>query len=265
MSGTLPGGGEPTVARSGAGDSNSIFVDPAVRRMAWLAAFMLIAFLATIVGALFFGILNPPAPRTAVERDLAIAAATIESNEASATPEDWYVYADALVSAAQYVKAERVIETARSNGIEDPAKQYFGLVAARLALARGDHQRALEESEAAMKALETQLEVEREAYEASKQPSVMIAEGLGANYESLRLIRAEAYEALGRFDEAISELDAYLDGNPRAADILVWRGDLRVENGDREGALADYKSASTYLPGDEALAEKLADLGASNE
>jgi len=286
MSEPLPGGGQSYGARLGDEDSTvqantessrhigatrpapvpgSMFGDPAVRRMAWLAAFMLVAFLATIVGALFFGILNPPAPRTAVERDLAIAEAKIESNGADVTAEDWYKYTNALVATGQFGKAERMIQTAEAGGFEDPAKQYFGLVKTRLALARGDHELALRESESAMKALEAQLEVEEAAYEATKRPSVMIAEGLGVNHQTLQLLRAETLEALERHDEAIGELDAYLERNTRAADILVWRGDLKVASGDTAGAIDDYKNASTYLPGDDSLAEKLSALGASND
>jgi len=227
MSEPLPREGEQLGAREGAerpARGNSMFADPLVRTMGWAGAFMLVAFLATIVGALFFGILDPPAPRTAVERDLAIAASKIESNEASATSEDWYDYADALVASGRYSKADRVIQAARSGGFEDPAKQYFGLVETRLAIARGDFELALKESETAMKALESQLRVEEEAYEATKRPSVMIAEGLGENYQTLQLLRAEAFEALERYGEAVGELDAYLEKNTRAADILVWRG-----------------------------------------
>lgn len=244
---------------------HTAFADPVVRKMAWVAALVVVAFLATVVSALFFGIINPPAPRTAMERDLAIAEARIESAEATLTSQDWYTYANALVSAGQYSKAERTIETAVGSGLEDPSKQYFGLVKTRLAIAREDFETALEESEIAMTALEAQMEVERQAYEATGKPSTMIADGLGENYQTLQLLRAEAFEALGRYDEAIAELDAYLEKNARAADILVWRGDLKAASGDREGARADYNSASTYLPGDQALAGKLADLGASND
>jgi tetratricopeptide (TPR) repeat protein len=231
--------------------------------MAWVGGFMLVAFLATVVSALLLGVLNPSAPRTAVERDLARTEMLVESKTATATAEDWYRYTTALVSSGQYGKAERMIRIARDGGFEDPAKQYLGLAEVRLDLARGDYEKVIEHSDAAISALEAQLEIEKKQFEATKKPTVMIAEGLGENYETLLLNRAEAFEELGRLNEAIAELDKYLEKNSRAADILVWRGDLKAASGDTEGAIADYTSASAYMPGDEALADKLNELGAN--
>ncbi|MBN2404726.1 MAG: hypothetical protein JXE06_04015 [Coriobacteriia bacterium] len=237
-----------------------IFADPVVRRLAWVGAIMLLAFLATVVSALAFGVINPPAPRTAVEQELALAEAEIEAGEADA--EDWYEYIGALITSEQYSKAERMIQSARDGGYEDPAKQYLLLVKVRLDLARGDYELALEDSQTAMDALEAQLDIELKLYEQTKQPTTMIADGLGANYDTLHLNRAEAFEVLGRVDEAILELDEYLAGSERAADILVWRGDLKAESGDIAGARADYTSAAVYMPGDSSIAEKLEGLGA---
>jgi tetratricopeptide (TPR) repeat protein len=255
---------EPSVTSSPPA-RGSMFTDPLVRRMGWAGAFMLVAFLATIVGALFFGILDPPAPRTAVERDLSIAQAKIESNEASATPEDWYNYATGLIATEQYSKAQRILDTARANEIEDPTKQYLGLAQVRLDLARKEYERAIEHADEAMRALETQYAIEKERFEATQQGSAMLAEGLAGNYDRLRLSKAEALEELGRFDEAIVDLNGYLENNERAADILVWRGDLKARTGDTSGAIADYEAASTFMPGDEALVAKLEKLGASND
>lgn len=244
---------------------SGMFADPVVRRLSWLGALMLVAFLATVVSALFFGILNPPAPRTAVERDLALAEKRIESAETTLTPEDWYQYTTALVASGQYTKAERMIQAARDGGFEDPRKQYLGISEVRLDLAREDWEKALEHADAAMKALEDQRALDQKEFEATQKATSLISEGLGENYDILRLNRVEALEKLGRLDEAIATLDDYLADNPRAADILVWRGDLKVETGDTDGAIEDYKAASAFQPGDEELAKKLKDLGASND
>lgn len=240
--------------------STGMFADPVVRRMAWVGALVLLVFLITVVSALFFGILNPPAPRTAVERELALAEAKIDAE--SLAPEDWYAYITALVSSGQYGKAERMIETARVGGFEDPAKQYLGVAQVQLDLARGRWEDALSHSEAAMRALEEQLEVEKARYEETGKPTTMIAEGLGRNNDALHLNRAEAFEKLGRTDEAIAELDAYLENNERAADILAWRGDLKADAGDTASAIDDYRSALEYTPGDAELLSRLENLGA---
>lgn len=252
---------KPRVASAPTG----IFADPVVRGLAWVGAIVLVIFLVTVASALFFGVLNPPAPRTATERDLAIAEQRIESAETTLTAEDWYRYTTALVASEQYTKAERMIKEALDGGYEDPQKQYLGLAQVRLDIAREDWDAALEHADAAMEALETQLEKDSEVFKTTQKASLLVAEGLGENYDILRLNRAEALENLGRPDEAIVMLDEYLIENERAADILVWRGDLKVETGDTAGAIEDYQAASTYLPGDEELAEKLKDLGATND
>ncbi len=257
--------GETTEVSSVSARGDSMFADPLVRTMGWAGAFMVVAFLATVVGALFFGILDPPAPRTAVERDLAIAQAKIESSDSTATAQDWYAYATALVSTGQYTKAERIIETARDQGVEDPTKQYIALAQVRLDLARSEYEAAVEHAQTAMEALEAEYEMAQKRFEETQQGSPILAEGLTGNYDMLRLNKAEALEALGRLDEAITELDGYLANNERAADILLWRGDLKAETGDTSGAIEDYQAASIFMPGDESLAEKLAKLGVSDD
>jgi len=240
-----------------------MFDDPVVRRLAWTGAIVFVAFLATVASALAFGVINPPAPRTAVEQDLAIAETKIDAGSTAAV--DWFDYISALIASGQYSKAGRMIDAATEAGYEDPAKQYLLVAKVRLDLLRGDYELALADSELAMQALEAQLKIELERYEQTKQPTTMIADGLGENYEILRLNRAEAYEELGRLDEAIAAVDGYLAENTRAADIIVWRGDLKAELGDTAGAMNDYREASTYLPGDEGLATKLEGLGAADE
>lgn len=242
---------------------SSIFEDPIVRRLAWVGAAMLVAFLATVVSALAFGVINSPVPRTAVEQELAVAETRIGAGDADA--KDWYDYISALISSKQYTKAKRMIQTAQAGGFDDPAQQYLLVAQVRLDLARGDYEEAIGNSEVAMRALEAQLKVEKELYEKTKKPSTMIADGLGDNYDSLRLNRAEAFEKLGRLDEAIAMLDDYLAENAVAADVLVWRGDMKVAAGDTAGAIVDYKAASVFMPGDEALLKKLEGLGAKNE
>jgi tetratricopeptide (TPR) repeat protein len=252
-------------ARAASAASGTAFDDPVVRRLAWLAGLLVVAFLATIVSALFFGVLNPPAPRTALERELSVARARVESTDTTATGQDWYDYSVALIAAKQYSKAERIIKQGTDGGFEDPTKQYFALAQTRLDIAQKDYEAALTHSKEGMTGLEKRYQEEQERFKATQQASDFYALGLTGNYDEFRLLRAEAFESLKRYDEAIAELDGYLTNQARAADILVWRGDLKVKAGDKQGAVADYENASMYMPGDTALAKKLEDLGASND
>jgi tetratricopeptide (TPR) repeat protein len=239
------------------------FDDPVVRALAWLGAIVGVLFLAAVVSALVLGVLDPPAPRTAVERDLSLAESQIDAG--SVDPQIWYNYVSALIATNQYARAERMIGRARDAKIDNPAKQYMLVALTRLDLARGNYEKAIADSDDAIVALQKQLEYEQEQFQATKTPTTMIAEGLGPNYEVLQLLRAEAFVGLDKTAEAIASLDTYLELNARAADILVWRGDLKAESGDNDGAIADYKAASQYLPGDTELQDKLTKLGASDE
>jgi beta-phosphoglucomutase-like phosphatase (HAD superfamily) len=55
--------------------------------------------------------------------------------------------------------------------------------------------------------------------------------------------------------------DEYLEERPTAADILVRRGYLRIENGDTKGAEADFRSALKFLPNDPAALDGLKQIG----
>lgn len=237
--------------------------DPLVRRMVYGSFFLVIIFLATVVSALWFGVLNPPAPRTSVERELMLAERLVSSN--SSDPKAWDAYVSALIASKQYAKAQDVVNKAKRAKIDDPAKQYFGLAQVRLDMADEDYSKAIKNADETIKALEKQLEVETKKYKATGNPTTMTSEGLGSTYESLLLLKAEAYEKLGKDKQAIESLDKYLILNPRAADILVWRGDLKMAIGDKKGAGVDYKDASQYVRGDKELEAKLRDAGVTND
>jgi tetratricopeptide (TPR) repeat protein len=240
---------------------SGFFADPVARAMAWVTGLLVMAYLATVVGALIFGMLGNAAPRTAVEQRLMVNRAAVEAG--SQDPVVWSLYIDALISDGQYGRAQTMIDRAVTARYEDPAKQYFGLERARLDLARKQYEQAVKDADTTLKALIVQRDKEVEAARTSGTPTSMSSGDLGENYFTLLQVKAQALEGLGRSSDAIAVLDEYLLAKPRDADILVWRGDLKVTAGDATGALADYKDASRYLPGDTDLQKKIAETGAA--
>ena len=112
-----------------------------------------------------------------------------------------------------------------------------------------------------MKALEAEYEMAQKRFEETQQGSPILAEGLTGNYDMLRLNKAEALEALGTARRSHRRARR-LPGKQRAGcRHPVWRGDLKAETGDTSGAIEDYQAASIFMPGDESLAEKLAEAG----
>lgn len=240
----------------------TIFNDPVVRRMGLVAAVVVLLYLATVVGSLFMGLIGPnTAPRTAVEQRLSVSRAEVEAG--SQDPVVWAAYIDALIAQKQYSRAQTMIDRAVAAKYEDPTKQYFGLAQASLDLARQNYTQAIKSADTAMKALEKKRDEVVAQYLKDSKPAVMSTGELGDNYYLLLQVKAEAYEKLGKTPEAIAALDTYLVQYPRAADILEWRGDLKVDAGDNQGALVDYKDASQYMPGDTDLEKKIAETGAA--
>ncbi len=59
---------------------------------------------------------------------------------------------------------------------------------------------------------------------------------------------ANALAAVGNLQQATRELDAFIATNPRAADALLARGELRLRGGSAETALQDLRAASSQAP-----------------
>jgi tetratricopeptide (TPR) repeat protein len=254
-------------ARATAGSTRSLgrrsgfFGDPVVRMLAWLTGLLIMAYLATVVGALYFGVLGNPAPRTAVEQRLMVNRSEVEAG--SQDPVVWSHYIEALIADGQYGRAETMIDRALAAKYEDPTKQYFGLARARLDLARRRYAEAIKDADAAMASLTEMRDKAVAQFRLDGSPSAMSTGDLGDVYYALLQVKAQALEESGRGPEAIDVLDSYLTSRPRDADILVWRGDLEAAAGDYAAAVADYKEASRYMPGDADLQRKIAETGAS--
>lgn len=69
---------------------------------------------------------------------------------------------------------------------------------------------------------------------------------INAGCDECYVARAEIFRVLERHEKAFSDLSMALDINPFSPQVLIRRGKLRLETGDKEGACADFKRASIY-------------------
>jgi tetratricopeptide (TPR) repeat protein len=224
----------------------SMWDDRRVRAMGTFAVLMLIAFLATLISVLYFGLIGgESAPRTALERDVVVTESVVRSQEETPTADNWQSYVLALIADNQHQRARQTIAEVDANGAVDQSRGANMLYcSAVLAHAQGRTDEALdlftEVMDVTLEAYTTELERPED-----DTPNWALAMGVHRNYLLSALDRANIYREQERWDEM---LDEYLEFEPRAANVLADRAHLKLQTGDREGAEADYREALRYVP-----------------
>ncbi len=237
---------------------SSIFDDPVVRKMAFVAVGILIIFLVTVVSALITGVIQPGGPRTVLERDISVSGAAVRAGTTDTSV--WARHISALILDGQFGRAENILATAKAS-LDDSATADIVLSEARLLRAQGQYEEALEVAEAAR----TQLREHHEGRLAQAGPVANAArlEGLHDNYDIAVLVKAEIYRDMEKWDSVLEQYDIFIETNPGAADILTDRGDVKFEMGDRSGAEADYREALRFYPDYEEALVGLERIGSS--
>lgn len=240
---------------------NEMFRDPVVRRMTYVAIGLVILFLATVVGALFTGVIaRSDNVDTAAERDLLIA-----KNSAlapGATGESWAPYIDALTASGDLRQAQLTLEHAKSSL---PATV---TVVPGLDLSEARLLRAQERYEAAVDAARSAMDGYDAAQQARLDKGGTVAEtareiGVDYRYYEAALVAAYSYVELSRWEEAVEMFDIYLAHETSAADIFVDRGNAKAELKDNAGAEADFRQALRFVPYDEGAKAGLEKIGAA--
>jgi len=235
-----------------------MMADPVVRTMAGIAVAIVIVFLISVVGVLLSGVATPTGPRTLNENALSVAGAAIREGDADAAT--WGAYIAALIANERYSQAQNAIEDGMAS-TDDSGTAEFAVAEARLSIARKDYQQSISVADEGQKAIK---EAYQEKIDAGGQAALTAKnDGLHENWFILALLKADAYKALGDWPKSIEQLDAYLAEYPQAADILVDRGEAKIEAQDTEGAEADFRSALRFIPDDERAIAGLAKIGAT--
>lgn len=247
---------EASVKQASATARPSIFLDPMVRRMTWIAVGLVIVFLLLVLSALLTGVIGSTGPRTLAERELAVSRAAVESG--STNPDDWSAYIAALIENRQYGRAKSVIKQGRES-VNDSQTADFALAEARLYRAQKKYEDAIDAADKAMK----QIKSEHDKLVAAGGPQSKTVEvlGLDDNYYDAALVKAYSYESLGEYDKAIEQFDIYIKKTAGAADILVDRGRAKIKTGDTAGAEDDFRTALKFIPNDPEALKGLDEIG----
>jgi len=234
----------------------SMFDDPMVRTLGYFAFGLTVIFLITALSAVLTGVTDRGGPRSLAEREVAVAGAAV--SQGSKDPAVVGTYIAALISSGQYGRAEREIATARKS-IDDSTTAEFTLAEARVLSARGKYQEAIRAGERALKQIDDAHQTTIKA--GGEKARVARNNGLHANYFDATLLIAYAHRDLKQWDKAIASFDVYIKANPSAADILIDRGNAKIEVGDKAGAEQDFRTALKYIPDSEEALSGLSRIG----
>ena len=221
--------------------ADSMFSDPVVRALAGVLVVLVVLFLSTIVAALVLGVIGTDTPRTARERDLLMG--QYETEAGSIDPTVWKQYIGALIDSGRIQEAQQVVDRGMVV-LDNTSGADMTFAQAQIYYSDGKYEQAIETATEGMDALtayhESQL-ANPDSAESKGQP-------ISENYWGMLYLRAISYRELGRLDEALTDLDTYLEESAAASDVLTVRGDIHYELGDTEAAEADYRRALTHLP-----------------
>lgn len=231
--------------------------DPVESALQFAILGVIIVGLVGIAYLLFTGVINPPAPRTALEAQLITVREAAKGNPASGRV--WADYVTALVAVddlrtaeSEYTKAAEVLQ-----GDQLLLLQIAGI---DLYLAQEDYDKAFELAEDTV-ALETaeREKVVRQQMEAGihTDPKLYGPEIATDTY----LGHARAAAALGKWEVVVASLAIALDYTPRAADLYFLRGEAYSELGETEKAIADFNETLRFDPDFEAAKTALAEAG----
>lgn len=234
----------------------SMFDDPVVRAMAIASVALVVLGLATVLGVLFTGVTEVSGPRTVAEKNVLVGRAAVSAGSTDTAV--WGGYIASLIEAGQYSNARRLIDDARASFSESSTAE-FTLAEARLAAAQGDHEAAVELADKTQEILNADLKqrIDKGGTEGARAKNA----GPHENYYAATLIAAYSLQELGRWDEAIKRFDVYIGKTRGAADILIDRGNAKVETGDEKGAEKDFREALRFMPGNPEALEGLERIG----
>ena len=231
--------------------------DPIVRRLIYVAVGLIVASLVMVLGVILSGVTAPTGPRTLVENELAVAGEAVRSGKASAT--QWGDYITALVANGRYGQAQGVLDDAKSS-IDDSATAVLAVAEVRLLNAQEDYKASIAVANKAQKDADAAY---KRALGAGGQKALTAKlDGLPEEWFVLALLKADAYKALGDWKMVLKELDVYITEYPQAADILIDRGNAKVELKDNAGAEKDFRKALRFVPDDKEALAGLKKIGA---
>ena len=246
---------EATKSNAGKGKSKRVTpkprpqgVDPYIKGVLGIAALVVIGALLTVISAFIFGVIDLDQSRPTTVGEFAVVRATAYA-DGERTAGSTGQLALALIDNNQFSEAERVLTEAL--GVDWPdIERNQGIMFAYAVLAhrQGEVDAAVERYIYVMENLREDF---TRVYNSDESPNWARAFGLHPNYYESAIALSFIYRDKGEYDKEIEMLDIAIEGMPTSADLFVFRGRAKFEQGDDEGATADFNEALRFIPDDE--------------
>lgn len=231
--------------------------DPVARVLGISIFFLLLTALTAVLYFLLTGVVNPPAPRTALETQAVLLEDAVRQN-----PLSGQVWSDAIktqTSLRDFDRATALVAQGRKS-VKGDQRIYVDLAAVDLLLVQ---KKNAEADRLADKVVE-QDDANREAAKkllvskGVQTPPDNIAAELGVK---ARLAKARTSAALEKWDVAAKMMTEALGFSPNSADLLSMRGDAYLKLGKKAAAKKDFQAALRLAPDYDPARTALAKLG----
>ena len=233
--------------------------DPLVQVLWMLILGIVVLTLVTVVYALVTGVFGTGAPRTMQQYKIENARARIEAG--SKERQDWMDYIIALTDNKQYALAQQWIDKGKRTLKNQDTSADMVYMQANLDLAQGKLDSALKNADLGLKTIKTGHDKAVAEWKKTGNPTEASV-ALSQNYWELLLIKADIYEQRKQWKNALAVYDEYLAGQSMAASVMVQRGHVKEELGDKKGAEADFRQALKFIPDDADALAGLKRIGA---
>jgi len=232
--------------------------DAYIRVLMGIAALAIIGALLTIIFAYLAGIIDFDQQGATTLEEFTVAR-SLAYAEAERTAGAMSQLAIAQIAGGQYSAALATIEEAYSLNLPDEERNQGTLFArATLALHQGNEELAIELYEEVMERL---LDDFTRVFESDMEPNWAQAFGMHHNYFETALVLSFLYHDRGDYDLQLEMLDEAIEGMSTNADVFVFRGFARLDQGDTAGAIEDFNEALRFIPDDERALTGLEEAG----
>lgn len=218
--------------------------DPVVTILGFAIFFVIVT---ALTGALYFlmtGVIDPPAPRTALESQAMLVQRAVVSNPGSG--QAWSDYIKTETTMGEYARAQQLVEQGRSS-VKGDQRIHVDLAAFQLLL---EQKRYTEADKLADNIIKQDRDNRKAAIRALlakgvQTPPANMAADIGVQ---AHMAKAQSAAALKKWDVVTKQMTIALELSPQSSDLLAMRGDAYTRLGDRDKAKKDFKEALLFDP-----------------